>query len=137
MRYVIHDRNTGRILRQGVVPDGSDWHQLQVGADHEAVLVPPKGVPVDDTQHAVDLATGTIIDKPAPHPDETAAAAQAVLRRRRTQLLAASDWTQLADASLPPEARAAWAAYRRALRDLPANSPDPAKPVWPQAPGKE
>ena len=39
------------------------------------------------------------------------------MRLRRDALLAASDWTQVADA---PVDRAAWAAYRQALRDFPA-----------------
>lgn len=53
------------------------------------------------------------------------------LRDERNTKLAASDWTQLADA---PADQAAWAVYRQALRDLPANTPDPANPVWPQEP---
>jgi len=39
------------------------------------------------------------------------------MRRQRDAQLAASDWTQTADA---PVDRAAWAAYRQALRDFPA-----------------
>ena len=39
------------------------------------------------------------------------------MRLRRDALLAASDWTQHLDA---PVDRAAWAAYRQALRDFPA-----------------
>lgn len=39
------------------------------------------------------------------------------MRLRRDALLVASDWTQVADA---PVDRAAWAAYRQALRDFPA-----------------
>jgi len=38
------------------------------------------------------------------------------VRAQRDRLLAASDWTQLADA---PVDQAAWATYRQALRDLP------------------
>jgi hypothetical protein len=38
------------------------------------------------------------------------------MRAQRDRLLAASDWTQVADA---PVDKAAWAAYRQALRDLP------------------
>jgi hypothetical protein len=33
-----------------------------------------------------------------------------------------------------PEARQAWVDYRQALRDLPANTEDPANPVWPVPP---
>jgi hypothetical protein len=39
------------------------------------------------------------------------------MRLQRDRLLAASDWTQTADA---PVNKAAWAAYRQALRDFPA-----------------
>ena len=39
------------------------------------------------------------------------------LRLHRDRLLAQSDWTQLPDA---PVDKAAWATYRQALRDLPA-----------------
>lgn len=42
---------------------------------------------------------------------------QAAMRVWREGLLMRSDWTQIADA---PVDRAAWAAYRQALRDFPA-----------------
>jgi len=53
------------------------------------------------------------------------------LRVQRTALLADSDWTQVADA---PGDKAAWATYRQALRDLPANTSDPADVNWPTPP---
>jgi hypothetical protein len=65
---------------------------------------------------------------------EIAAAAVAEMRRKRTDLLKACDWTQIADAPLTTEQRDAWAAYRQALRDLPQNHPDPATVVWPVEP---
>ena len=46
--------------------------------------------------------------------------AMADLRSRRNQLLAASDWTQVADVALTTEDDTAWRDYRQALRDLPA-----------------
>jgi hypothetical protein len=39
------------------------------------------------------------------------------MRHQRDRLLAASDWTQTADA---PVDKTAWATYRQALRDFPA-----------------
>jgi len=42
------------------------------------------------------------------------------LRSRRNQLLASSDWTQVADVALTVEQDTAWRDYRKALRDLPA-----------------
>jgi|DEB0MinimDraft_3_1074331.scaffolds.fasta_scaffold132338_2 hypothetical protein len=51
-----------------------------------------------------------------------------MMRRYRDRLLAASDWTQLPDSPLSDEQREAWAVYRQALRDAPANW-EPA-PTW-------
>mgnify|MGYP003643299389 FL=1 len=51
------------------------------------------------------------------------------LRGERNRLLAASDFSQLADAAVDA---AAWATYRQALRDLPANTPDPTDVTWPE-----
>lgn len=53
------------------------------------------------------------------------------LRNERNRLLAACDWTVLADT---PTSTAAWKAYRQALRDLPANTIDPTNPDWPTPP---
>lgn len=58
-------------------------------------------------------------------------AATLSLRRLRDGLLKDSDWTQVPDA---PVDHAAWAAYRQALRDLPANTVDPRHPDWPTPP---
>jgi hypothetical protein len=43
------------------------------------------------------------------------------MRKIRDSLLAASDWTQTLDAPITADQRAAWATYRQALRDAPAN----------------
>ena len=53
------------------------------------------------------------------------------LRIERNRLLAETDYLALADATLTDEMRT----YRQALRDLPANTADPANPVWPVKPG--
>ena len=53
------------------------------------------------------------------------------LRQRRNQLLTETDYLALADSTLTDEMRS----YRQALRDLPANTVDPANPVWPVTPG--
>ena len=65
---------------------------------------------------------------PAP-PDTEAEAASA--RLRRNALLAASDWTQVADA---PVDKAAWAGYRQALRDIPEQPEFPLNITWPEMP---
>jgi hypothetical protein len=54
------------------------------------------------------------------------------LRMERDARLSASDWTQASDVTL--DNKAAWATYRQALRDLPANTADPETPSWPEKP---
>ena len=57
------------------------------------------------------------------------------LREERDDLLAKTDKYALPDwphASL--EKQREWLEYRQALRDLPANTEDPANPVWPTVP---
>ena len=56
------------------------------------------------------------------------------LRKRRDGFLVASDWTQIADAPLSDTEKTAWAEYRQALRDLPANTTDPFNIIWPEEP---
>ena len=55
-------------------------------------------------------------------------------RDKRDDLLASTDWTQVADAKVD---QAAWATYRQALRDITAhaNFPDLELADWPIAPG--
>jgi len=55
-------------------------------------------------------------------------------RETRNALLAASDWTQTPDSPLSETQQQSWRDYRQALRDLPANTTDPANPTWPTKP---
>ena len=80
-------------------------------------------------------------DGPDPQPSEaelqTAYDAAVVnvaladLRSKRNQLLTETDYLALVDSTLTDEMRD----YRQALRDLPANTVNPANPVWPTKPG--
>jgi hypothetical protein len=65
-------------------------------------------------------------------PDRQAAEAMVGLRNKRDELIAKTDWTQMPDQK--PTVAAAWKAYRKALRDLPATTIDPLNPVWPVSP---
>jgi len=58
--------------------------------------------------------------------------AWATLREERNARLTETDWTQVPDA--PSAGKTAWATYRQALRDLPANTSDPVNPTWPTKP---
>ena len=56
------------------------------------------------------------------------------LRSERDNLLLSSDFTQLGDIGLSESKKTEWVNYRQALRDLPANTSDPANPTWPTKP---
>jgi hypothetical protein len=54
-----------------------------------------------------------------------------LMKEKRNAMLAASDWTQVADA---PVDREAWAVYRQALRDVPKQAGFPESIIWPTPP---
>ena len=84
----------------------------------------------------------SIVEWSGPDPQPTEAELQAAydaavsakaletLRVERNARLAETDYLALADSTLTDEMRV----YRQALRDLPANTADPANPVWPVKP---
>ena len=60
------------------------------------------------------------------------------VRNERDVKLGQSDWTQIADSPLSGEAKAEWATYREALRDVPANNQSATSTEgvsWPTEPG--
>lgn len=73
------------------------------------------------------LAAGNM---PQPAPDTRASDTRA----QRDSLIAACDWTQIPDTPLTATQRIAWAAYRQALRDVPAQAGFPASITWPVSP---
>ena len=66
--------------------------------------------------------------------DYSASALLCALRHSRDLKIAKTDWTQLPDAQLTDSKKAEWVTYRQELRDLPANTSDPANPTWPTKP---
>ena len=86
-----------------------------------------------DGSQVVEL---TAAEETARDAEETAWAAGAndrafaELRRERDQLLNNTDWWASTDLSISE----AQTSYRQALRDLPANTADPADPTWPTQP---
>jgi len=103
--------------------------------NHEAIYrAYPNAVTIDDGTGAFDADRNQIeLDQAlvdAAAIEVAAEQALSSLRRQRNQLLAETDYLALADATLTDEMRA----YRQALRDLPANTADPANPVWPTKP---
>jgi hypothetical protein len=67
--------------------------------------------------------------RPAPEGDRLA-----YLRHVRDLLMGCTDWTQANDSPLSESQRAAWAAYRQALRDLPSVYTGEGPIPWPVAP---
>jgi hypothetical protein len=63
-------------------------------------------------------------------PEASEQALASLARRHRDRLLALCDWRTLTDA---PGDRAAWVAYRQALRDAPQQAEWPNNPI-PEAP---
>jgi hypothetical protein len=64
-------------------------------------------------------------------PDAPNEAKWEQIRLWRNEELSRTDWTQLEDS---PVDKAAWSAYRAALRDLPAQGGDAEKAKFPTAP---
>jgi len=67
-------------------------------------------------------------------------AALTALRTERNNRLAECDWVvaravERSDDGFGLQLPQDWMQYRQALRDLPANTADPANPVWPTKPG--
>lgn len=56
------------------------------------------------------------------------------LRTKRNQLLAETDWEIVKHKELGTNIPTALKTYRQELRDLPANTSDPANPSWPVKP---
>ena len=73
------------------------------------------------------LENGAVVAPPGPSTEEL----MFNLRSQRDRLLAKTDYLGLSDLG---GFSAEMTAYRQALRDLPANTTDPANPVWPTKP---
>src|SRR5699024_2006188 len=92
-----------------VLPDDAAGISVE---DHQALLLAQsegKIISADSEGHPVAA------DQPAPPEAQLLAA----LRQERDRLLRESDRTQIPDYPISAEDRAAWAAYRQQLRDLP------------------
>ena len=104
--------------------------------NHDAIRrAYPNAVTIDDGSGAFDVNGNQIaLDQNLIDAAAIEVSSERVLKKMRTErnkLLAETDYLALADATLTDEIRS----YRQALRDLPANTVDPANPVWPVKPG--
>jgi hypothetical protein len=73
----------------------------------------------------------TAVEQEAAYKAQKDAEFAANARNQRDTLLTQTDWTQVADA---PVDKAAWAAYRQALRDVPQQAGFPTTITWPEKP---
>ncbi|WDD98373.1 tail fiber assembly protein [Thalassomonas actiniarum] len=74
------------------------------------------------------------ITLPTPTTEEIQLMAWTRIRTKRDALMAATDWTQIADSPLSAEKKAEFAQYRQALRDLPQSTANPDDIAWPLKP---
>lgn len=108
-----------------------------------AVPVQPAPQPAHDWMHNVSRAAArqgdawievwSIVPASAEEIAARLASQWAAVREQRNAKLSASDWTQLPDSPMSAALRSDWAAYRQALRDVPAQG-DPFALQWPAEP---
>jgi hypothetical protein len=110
MAYGLLDQNNVLVQKQLVAQDGF--------------------ISIPDSAVCGQVKVGNDFVTPAPS-NETLAARERVWRDAE---LAASDFTQLTDAPLLPQAVADWADYRQALRNMPTLSGFPTSHTRPEAP---
>lgn len=127
--FTIYRKDNGQILRISETPDcgidesfieGSfspDTYYIKYG---EAIEIPPSPTGEGVFDHWVERWVEAVGVDTRP------------IIQRRNKLLSQSDWTQMPDVTL--ENKASWAAYRQALRDLPAQPGFPQSLVWPVSP---
>ena len=119
MNYTFYNNETGDIsftLSSNLPPDESNGDYIEGRFDPKLYRV----------------INGIAVQKPSSEIEAAELeAAWFEFRKLRDGKLAESDWTQVPDA---PVDRLAWAEYRQALRDLPANTTDPRNPNWPALP---
>lgn len=132
-------------LRAAALKGGATWHEdlLSYGIRECIDLAPDWNPEVEYLSEAkvhieAEKVTLTydIIKREKAEVAQIAAAKWEPVRNSRNGLLQASDWTQLPDVPLTEKQKAAWAAYRQALRDVPQKQSDPANIAWPIQPQK-
>lgn len=99
---------------------------------------PPEGltaVAIGTSQVGIGMTyTGTGFIIPEVENELSAELNWAQIREVRNSLLSESDWKILPGSPLSDEEKTEWHTYRQALRDLPANTSDPADPTYPTPP---
>ena len=133
-KYVLYEKNTGRILAAGTSFDVD----YMINSEHG--IIEGKTVESLETSYVQNGEVKTMPAKPSIHHKwdyakstwffDTKAAWDEV-RRTRNELLQQSDWTQLPD--VPSVTKQEWATYRQLLRDVTSQN-DPLRIEWPTPP---
>jgi len=127
----------------GVTPDNKlakyQPFELEVDADSHATefggfVIPDPGG--NQEFWIIDQAAKTITQDIVAETASKTKHSLAILRRERNKQLEESDKDVLPDRwhSMDAVTQEKWADYRQELRDLPANTDDPANPTWPETP---
>jgi hypothetical protein len=124
--YTIYDKATGQILDNLTCPDShvvnlSDEHGILDGHFPDDKFTVIEGVVLPVEVGTADVESNEVLEM----------SADVKVRIERNQALAASDWTQVADA---PVDQAAWATYRQELRDITSQETFPNEVTWPVPP---
>jgi len=114
-----YDIPSGCYVYYGEVDVGSQYHNLATDEPADKGTPPADGYMFDYTTKSW-VPNTSYLDVKA--------------RYERSQLLQASDWTQIPNSPLTAAQQIAWATYRQALRDIPAQSGYPVNITWPTAP---
>jgi hypothetical protein len=133
--YIVYIENTGQIVCFGTCSDIDYNFQAQEGQSImegivtcDSYIENKKIIPIPKKPfsfYLFDYASKQWYD---PRTNETE---WNVIRNKRNNFLALSDWTQLPDVAI--STKNAWATYRQALRDI-TNQTDPFNIIWPTSP---
>ena len=133
--YVKYDTATGQIFSSGntqataiegrdgfMVVDGPVDNTLYKVKNQQLVLLPPSpgadyiyNFTTSQWEVNLPLVTGQVL-------------------QQRSELLYASDWTQIPNGPLTTAQQTAWATYRQELRDITSQPGYPTNVVWPTPP---
>nr|BAR30776.1 phage tail fiber assembly protein [uncultured Mediterranean phage uvMED] len=106
---------------QAIVELTNNKYAWSMENDNLDELVWADGTETDKPTHDEILAKAKIIEADTP---------MRFLRYERDARLKETDWMASSDRVMTD----AWKTYRQELRDLPANTSDPANPTWPTKP---
>tara|TARA_R100001086_G_scaffold249570_1_gene189775 strand:- start:1792 stop:2160 length:369 start_codon:yes stop_codon:yes gene_type:complete len=119
---IIYEKSTGKVLKSQSGSQRSINSALERLSEGQGALVGDFGDP-----RGKKVVNGSLVDDIERLQELT----KAKVISTRNKLLKESDWTQLGDAKVNKKT---WGKYRQELRDIPQNTKDWTKVVWPKKP---